>query len=111
MDELEKLAKEQEDKQTPEQKEEWQLRLIKMAISSTEGWQNLAKSVKNSGNSNAKNKCIALLRKLAGDKEIDLPISDKEGPVTLEDCTETVKVKFADLLEQQLNQHFQKLDE
>lgn len=72
--------------------EEVKIQLVKQAISTTEGWKALAQSLISAADPVAsKAYCIELLRKIAGNKEIDLPTN--EG---------IVKGNFADLLIQQL---------
>lgn len=71
---------------------ETKLELIKRAISSEAGWRALAQAIVGSTNPNAKQETIAFLKHIANEKEVELPTIEG-GPV---------KVKFADLLVQQL---------
>jgi hypothetical protein len=72
--------------------------IIRQAISTVEGWKNLARSVKYHSTLSvdvAKQACVALLRKVAGDKEADQITTDGD----------MVSVPFADLLVVQLEKH------
>jgi hypothetical protein len=85
------------DEVLPPISEDAKLRLIKRAISSDEGWQTLAKSVISAienGTPDAKEKCVELLRKIAGDRKVSVAIDNSEEPYN--------QVNFADLLVQQL---------
>jgi hypothetical protein len=86
--------------------EDQKIKMIKRAISSVQGWKNLATSVKQAPLTapTAKEKCIELLRKIGGDREITIPI---EG----DDEFGEVAVNFSDLLVQQLEDNLTKLDE
>jgi hypothetical protein len=97
--------------------EEKRIELVKAIISSKDGRKTLALSVKNATkdvNPDAKNQCIEILRKIAGDKEIDIPVGIEKGVKATEsmgEAVETVKVSFADLLIQQLEENLTDIGE
>lgn len=81
--------------------DEEKIQLIRRAISSVEGWRNLAESLQGNPES-AKEECIRLLRIIGGDKMIDVPatVTDENG----NSVEETVKINFSDKLVDQLNE-------
>ena len=74
--------------------EELKINLIKRSISTPEGWRNLAMSVAESVNPNAKQECIDFLKKIGGNKTVPTPTH--LGWVDLD---------FSDLLVSQLEQN------
>jgi hypothetical protein len=89
------MSEENKDFEPTEITDEKRIELIKRAISSDAGWQALAKSVRYHSTANyedVKAVCVSLLRQIAGDREVDVPTANGA----------TVKVKFADMLVQQL---------
>lgn len=89
------MSEENKDFGPTEITDEKRIELIKRAISSEAGWQALAQSVRYHSTENyeeIKTRCIEFLHKIAGDREVDVPTVNGQ----------TVKVKFADMLVQQL---------
>ena len=84
---------------------EAKITLIKRAISTVQGWENLARSLQGKG-PKAKEECIVLLREIGGEKEIDLPVVETDGSTS-----QNIAVSFAELLVQQLEQHIAKISE
>lgn len=60
--------------------------LLRKALSTEQGWINLAKSVKNSSNPNAKQECIDLIKQTYDNNLVNLPTnSGEEAEVFMHD--------------------------
>jgi len=83
--------------------EDQKIQLIKQAISSVEGWKNLALSL--NGDPSNKEKCIELLRKIGGDKMVALPvIIESTGE------PDEVSITFSDVLIMELEKNIDLLN-
>jgi hypothetical protein len=80
--------------------DEEKLSLIKRAISTKEGWKNLALSIKLHINPvGAKQKCIEALEEIGGDKEIEMKTVDSIP----------VNIKMSELLVRELEENLSKV--
>lgn len=83
--------------------EDKKIELIKRAISSTEGWRNLALSLQGKPEA-AREECIRLLKIIGANKIIDVPaIDEKTGD------TEVIQINFSDKLIEQLDENIAQL--
>lgn len=90
--------------------EETKIEVVKDVISSKDGWVALALSVQ--GKPDAKEQCIKILQKIAGDKEVDVHLESLEEDDVLKktSLSENVKIKLINLYLQQLEDNLNKLE-